>query len=50
MPHPSANRLSRRRFLSAAAAATTLSVAAPSVLTASKTDSKPIVGDRRLSV
>lgn len=44
MSHPSENRLSRRRFLSAAAAATTVTVAAPAVLTASKSDSKTIVG------
>ncbi len=44
MPHSAAKRLTRRRFLSTAAAMTTVAVAAPAVLTASKTDSKTIIG------
>ncbi len=39
------HELSRRRFLAAAAAATTATVAAPAVVTASKTDSKLIIGE-----
>ncbi len=44
MSEPARKGLTRRRFLSAAAAATTVTIASPAVLTASKTQSKIIVG------
>ncbi len=44
MPQSSENGISRRRFLAAAAAATTVSMTVPAIATASKTDSKMIVG------
>lgn len=45
MPAARSDSMSRRRFLSSAAAGAAAIVAAPAVITASKTDSKVIVGD-----
>lgn len=44
MPRSSAHSLSRRQFLSASAAGAAAVIAAPAVITASKTDSKKVIG------